>query len=140
MGLGFGIYCVIQSYARDLTGLPQPNHLLSAPPIFLKVFFRNTADLQSVRRELLPLAQTNSAKFTAVDAYADVVGAEGIMPAFAGGEESEERAWGVEEETKQRRDREPSECIIDIREYDIAYYLRVAIDLGKISIWTFASR
>ena len=43
----------------------------------------------------------------------------------------EEKAWGAEEEMKQRRDREPSECIIDIREHDIAYYLRVAIDLGE---------
>jgi len=113
------------------TDRSQPNHLLSAPPVFLKLSFRNTADLQSVRRELLPLSQTNSARFTAVDAYADVVGAEGAMPAFNGGEELEEKAWGAEEETKQRRDREPSDCIINIREHDIAYYLRVAIDLGE---------
>ena len=75
-----------------------------------------------------------------MDAYADVVGAEGAMPAFNGGEESEERAWGMEEATKQRRDREPSECIIDIREHDIAYYLRVAIDLGKVSNRTHVRR
>jgi len=99
--------------------------------VFLKLSFPNTADLQTVRRELLPLAQTNSAKFTAVDAYADMVGAEGAMPTLNGGEEPEEKAWGAEEEIMQRRDREPSECIIDIREHDIAYYLRVAIDLGK---------
>jgi DNA polymerase epsilon subunit 1 len=42
-----------------------------------------------------------------------------------------ERAWGAEDEAKKRRDREPGECIIAIREYDIAYYLRVAIDLGE---------
>ena len=54
------------------------------------------------------------------------------MAPFTGGEDGlEEKAWGAEEETKQRRDREPSECIIDIREHDIAYYLRVAIDLGE---------
>ena len=110
----------------------KPNHLLTAPPIFLRLSFRNTDDLQTVRRELLPLALINSAKFTSVDAYADIVGAEGAMPSFDGGEQDANRAWGANaEEVKQRRDREPSECIIDMREHDIAYYLRVAIDLGK---------
>jgi DNA polymerase epsilon subunit 1 len=116
---------------------PQPNHLLSAPPVFLKLFFHNTFDLQTVRRELLPLAETNSAKFTAVDAYADIVGAEKAQHAggadllgLGDGDEGG-RAWGAEDEAKKRRDREPGECIIDIREHDIAYYLRVAIDLGE---------
>ena len=107
--------------------LQQPNHLLSAPPLFLKLFFHNTADLQLVRRELLPVAQTNSAKFTAVDAYADVIGAE----ANGGGEEGGEKAWGAEDGERKKREREPGECVIDVREHDIAYYLRVAIDLGK---------
>ena len=116
----------------------QPNHLLSAPPVFLKLFFRNTQDLQMVKRDILPLALTNSAKFTAVDAYADVVG----MSSHAAGEKSShgyggadlerpEEAWGAEADNQKRREREPAECVIDIREHDIAYYLRVAIDLGK---------
>lgn len=108
----------------------QPNHLLSAPPIFLKLFFHNTADLQSVRRELLPLAKANSAKFTAVDAYADIIGAEAARNGH-GDEEMEGQAWGAEADGRKRRDKEPAECIIDVREYDIAYYLRVAIDLGE---------
>jgi len=107
----------------------QPNHLLSAPPVFLKLHFRNTADLYTVRRELLPLAQANSAKFTAVDAYADIVGAQ--KNGHAGEpEEGTEEAWGAED--MGRKDREPAECIVDVREYDINYYLRVAIDLGKL--------
>lgn len=53
------------------------------------------------------------------------------MQHLNGGEDEGEKAWGAEEETKKRRDREPAECIIDIREHDIAYYLRVAIDLGE---------
>lgn len=103
----------------------------------MKLFFHNTFDLQVIRRELLPLAKTNSAKFTAVDAYADIVGAEANQSSGLGGmgglgEDGDgERAWGAEEDAKKRRDREPSQCIIDIREHDIAYYLRVAIDLGS---------
>ncbi|WVR03512.1 DNA polymerase epsilon catalytic subunit A [Kwoniella sp. DSM 27419] len=115
--------------------LSLPNHLLSAPPIFLKLFFHNTQDLQTIRRELLPLALANSAKFTAVDAYADIVGAEGAMNG-ADGDEHAEKAWGDEDEGKKRRDKEPSDCIIDIREHDIAYYLRVAIDLDvRVGLW-----
>jgi DNA polymerase epsilon subunit 1 len=99
--------------------------------MLLKLSFHNTADLQAVRREILPLAVANSAKFTAVDAYADVVNAEGAMSHI---EEGEEKAWGAEDESKKRKDKEPSDCIVDIREHDIAYYLRVAIDLGESTV------
>ncbi|ORY22632.1 hypothetical protein BCR39DRAFT_551237 [Naematelia encephala] len=116
--------------------LDLPNHLLSAPPIFLKCFFHNTADLQTLRRELLPMAQSNSAKFTAVDAYADIVGTEGAMSHLNGDGDGDEKAWGAEDDVKKRRDKEPAECIIDIREHDIAYYLRVAIDLDiRVGLW-----
>lgn len=98
----------------------------------MKLFFRNTADLYSVRRELLPLAQANSAKFTAVDAYADIIGAQkqGGGGDIDGPNGVIEEAWGAEEVS--RKDKEPAECIVDVREYDINYYLRVAIDLGKL--------
>lgn len=109
----------------------QPNHLLSAAPIFLKLFFHNTPDLQQIKREILPLALSNSAKLTAVDAYADVVGmsAEAVF-----GDEDEGKAWGADENEKKKREREPAECIVDIREHDIPYYLRVAIDLGEFRV------
>ncbi|KAL7418809.1 DNA polymerase epsilon catalytic subunit [Cryptotrichosporon argae] len=114
--------------------LSLPNHLLSAPPVFLKLFFHNTSDLQAVRRELLPLATANSAKLTAVDAYADVVSAENAINGIS--EDGEERAWGAEDAGQKRRDREPADCIVDIREHDIAYYLRVAIDLDvRVGLW-----
>ncbi|ODN97119.1 DNA polymerase epsilon catalytic subunit A [Cryptococcus amylolentus CBS 6273] len=112
--------------------LDLPNHLLSAPPVFLKLFFHNTADLYTVRRDLNPLAKSNSEKFTAVDAYADVVSAE----AAANGHDDEEKAWGAEDDSRKRKDKEPSECIIDVREHDIAFHLRVAIDLDiRVGLW-----
>ena len=120
--------CVVVCVGRALT--IQPNHLLSAPPVFLKLFFHNTPDLQLVRRELLPLALANSAKLSAVDAYADVVGMSSATGQH-GQEDNEAKAWGAEENEKKKREREPAECIVDIREHDIAYYLRVAIDLGE---------
>jgi DNA polymerase epsilon subunit 1 len=91
-----------------------------------------------IRRELLPLAKVNASRFTAVDAYADVIGAEAARTGAQLNDEGEERAWGAEDEGRKRKDREPAECIIDVREHDIAYYLRVAIDLGEpisCSLW-----
>lgn len=116
--------------------LAVPNHLLSAPPVLLKLFFRNTADLQAVRRELLPLAIANASKFTAVDAYADVVGAEQNRR----GDEDAEQAWGEDDDARKRKEREPSECIVEIREHDIAYHLRVAIDLSESSSQTLLAQ
>lgn len=106
--------------------------------MFLKLFFHNTQDFQAVRRELLPLATANASKFTAVDAYADVVGAEAAH-AGAGGHDDEEggsRAWGEDEDARKRKDKEPADCIIEVREHDIAYHLRVAIDLNlRVGLW-----
>jgi len=133
--------------------LSQPNHLLSAPPVFVKVFFHNTQDLQLVRRELLPLATTNSAKLNAIDAYAEVVSADAQDNGFGAameigyGQDDEyanpgetsragaRAAWGAESSGMGKgkgKDRDPQDCVVDLREHDIAYYLRVAIDLGTI--------
>ncbi|KAK4686206.1 DNA polymerase epsilon subunit 1, partial [Tremellales sp. Uapishka_1] len=125
---------IVRAEREKKWDLDVPNHLLSAPPMLLKLSFHNTSDLQNVRRELLPLATQNSAKFTAVDAYADVVASEHF--GFDKGEDGEEKAWGADDENKKRKEREPSECIVDIREHDINYYLRVAIDLNvRVGLW-----
>lgn len=100
-------------------------------PTFLQLSFHNTADLFSVRREIVPLALANRAKLDAVDAYAEVVEATmGVAvdeEGFPGGGES----WAAGEGKRKGRELEPSECLNDVREYDINYYLRVAIDQGE---------
>ena len=106
---------------------------MSYRPTFLQLSFHNTADLFSVRREIVPLALANRAKLDAVDAYAEVVQAtmgvevddEGFGGLGGGGE-----SWAGEGKRKGR-ELEPSECLNDVREYDINYYLRVAIDQGR---------
>jgi DNA polymerase epsilon subunit 1 len=123
----------------------------------VKIYFHNTQDLQNVRRELLPLANTNSAKLNAIDAYAEVVSADAQGNGFGAameigygqddeyenaGESSRSgarAAWGAESTGVGKgkgKDRDPQDCIVDLREHDIAYYLRVAIDLGA-SIGSF---
>jgi DNA polymerase elongation subunit (family B) len=106
--------------------------LLSKPSVFIRLYFNNTADLQAVRREVLPLALANSAKLSAVDAYAEVVSAEAAVNVMFEEEDGAQEAWGAETKAKSKAsDREPAECIVDIREHDINYYQRVAIDLGE---------
>ncbi len=84
-----------------------------------------------MRREVSALASANSASLSAVDAYAEAVGADASMAIMFEDEDRAQAAWGAESSTKSRgNDQEPSECIVDIREHDINYYQRVAIDLG----------
>ncbi|KAH8828165.1 hypothetical protein DL96DRAFT_1602053 [Flagelloscypha sp. PMI_526] len=112
-----------------------PNHLLGHRRLYFQISFRNVHDLLAVRGQLLPIALANSAKRNAVDAYAEVVSAAAVGGAtldisldesFV---ESGSRGGG-------RRDSDPREGIIDIREFDIPYYLRVAIDNDmRVGLW-----
>lgn len=114
----------------------QPNHLVGHPRLFFKLIFRNVSDLLAVRRDIVPLALANSAKMNAVDAYAEVVNAEAAasMKITIDGEEQSTTAWSMEVDgattKKGAGDRDPREGIIDVREFDVPYYLRVAIDKG----------
>ncbi|KAG0320031.1 DNA polymerase epsilon catalytic subunit [Dissophora globulifera] len=107
--------------------LDMPNHLLGNTRTFIKLSFRNVRDLLSVRKVLLPAAKANLAKMSILDAYAEVVSASldmemgmSIDPdpiAKAGG------GGGLDH-------------IVDIREYDVPYTIRVAIDKDiRIGLW-----
>ncbi|TFK24084.1 DNA polymerase epsilon catalytic subunit A [Coprinopsis marcescibilis] len=136
-----GLVCKISRDKKE--DLKMPNHLMGHRRTFLKISFRNIQDLLAVRREIAPLALANSAKRDAVDAYAEVVRAttsvdiEMENDEFGGGE-----SWASSSRGAQARDADPRESIIDIREYDVPYYLRVAIDNEiRVGLWyaiTFA--
>ncbi|KAF9999127.1 DNA polymerase epsilon catalytic subunit, partial [Modicella reniformis] len=104
--------------------LAMPNHLLGNTRTFLRLSFRNVRDLLSVRKVLLPAAKANQSKMSALDTYAEVVSAsmdqgmdhEPIVTKAAGGD-------GLDH-------------IIDIREYDVPYTIRVAIDKDiRVGLW-----
>ena len=116
--------------------LQMPNHLMGHRRLFLQLHFRNVSDLLTVRRDIMPLALANGAKLDAVDAYAEVIQAtsNASMPVEL------ENEWGAEAEGSTRgtngRDRDPRDGIIDIREFDVPYYLRVAIDNEiRVGLW-----
>ncbi len=102
--------------------------------LYLKLCFRNVSDLLAVRRDLLPLALENSSKRDAVDAYAEVVSASAGGASMGVELDGELEALGGK--GPRARDMDPRECIIDIREYDVPYYLRVAIDIDiRVGLW-----
>lgn len=125
-GMRFVCMCPKNVYSRFLVltfffrcyPIIQPNHLLGHTRTYIKLQFRNVLDLQAVRRVLLPAAKQNLAKMSVADTYAEVIAAadmgmddEPIASKAGGGN-------GLDQ-------------IVDIREYDIPYTIRVAIDKGN---------
>ena len=106
--------------------------------LYLQLHFRNISDLLAVRRDLMPLALANGAKRDAVDAYAEVISA---TAGASMGIEIDGDDWGDIGESRNEkgassRDRDPRESIVDIREFDVPYYLRVAMDNDiRVGLW-----
>ncbi|KAE9408685.1 hypothetical protein BT96DRAFT_913819 [Gymnopus androsaceus JB14] len=129
-----GLICrIVRDRKEDLK---LPNHLMGHRRLYLQLCFRNVSDLLNVRRDMLPLALANGAKRDAVDAYAEVVnatsaGLASMDIAF------EQDGWGNTGSSKNAGFREDArDAIIDIREYDVPYYLRVAIDNDiRVGLW-----
>ncbi|KAF5383469.1 hypothetical protein D9757_006181 [Collybiopsis confluens] len=131
-----GLICrIVRDRKEDLK---LPNHLMGHRRLYIQLCFRNVSDLLTVRRELLPLAQANGAKRDAVDAYAEVVNATSAgLPGMDISFDNE--GWGEASSSKNTstfRGEDAREAIIDIREYDVPYYLRVAIDNDiRVGLW-----
>lgn len=118
----------------------QPNHLLGYRRTVIQLVFRNTTDLFTVRREVLPIVQRNQAKMDAVDAYAEVVSKDpaGMGMDYLDDAGDAATAAGLPEYINQASNvastssSAATEHLIDIREYDVPYALRVCIDKGAL--------
>ena len=122
-----GIICRIVRERKE--DLKLPNHLMGHRRLYLQLCFRNVSDLLTVRRDIVPLALANSAKRDAVDAYAEVVNASAGASMDIG---LDSEIGG----SSSNRNQDPREGIIDVREYDVPYYLRVAIDNDiRVGLW-----
>ncbi|GAA5880821.1 hypothetical protein JCM16303_005131 [Sporobolomyces ruberrimus] len=124
--------------------LKLPNHLLGYRREYIAIYFRNQNDLFSVRREILPLATKNRERLDAVDTYAEVVASEGNFANLGMDYDMEDafttgggggRGGGFAKEAGAKQGK-PEDAILDIREYDVPYYLRVAIDKNiRVGLW-----
>ncbi|KAI4260020.1 MAG: hypothetical protein LQ352_000516 [Teloschistes flavicans] len=105
--------------------LQMPNHLLGYRRLFLRLSFYNVSNLLEARSSLMPIAENNKKTLNAMDTYAEVVSA----------------GFDLFEDERYDDKRNPSiadasDYIFDIREYDVPYHVRVAIDKDiRIGKW-----
>lgn len=91
--------------------LEMSNHLTGQRRTLVKLVFRNTQDLVAVRRELQPILRRNQKNSQLVNAYTETTNDPTVV-------------------------RELEDVILEMREYDVPYYLRVAIDKGiRVGHW-----
>ncbi|KAK2743262.1 DNA polymerase epsilon catalytic subunit [Myotisia sp. PD_48] len=106
--------------------LQMPNHLLGYQRRFLILRFANVSNLLAVRRVILPIAEKNKKSVNAMDTYAELARANAGFDLY-------------DEETNDPRRAsiiDASDFIVDIREYDVPYHVRVAIDKDiRIGKW-----
>lgn len=107
--------------------LQMPNHLLGYRRTLLHLSFANVSDLLAVRKVIMPIAEKNKSTLNAMDTYAEVASAHAGFDIF-----DDERI-----NDKQKNSiLEASDFIVDIREYDVPYHVRVAIDKDiRIGKW-----
>ncbi|KAL4985013.1 DNA polymerase epsilon catalytic subunit A [Aspergillus falconensis] len=106
--------------------LKLPNHLLGHRRTFLQLNFASVSHLLEVRKTLLPLAEKNRKNVNMMDTYVEISSANAGFDLFDD-ELNEARPNGTTN---------ASDFIIDIREYDVPYHVRVAIDKDiRIGKW-----
>lgn len=119
------------------------NHLSGIDVLFLKLSFNNVTELMSVRRELKPIILKNKQLQERKETY-EYGGAAGGAARDDNGlgvfTESEMGGrGGVSADTARRID-SVLDCCVDIREFDVRYDQRVAIDSGcRVGKWYLVS-
>ncbi|RJE19848.1 DNA polymerase [Aspergillus sclerotialis] len=107
--------------------LKLPNHLLGHRRTFLQLNFANVGHLLEARKTLLPLAEKNKKNVNIMDTYAEISSANAGFDLF-----DDE----LINESRTNNSMNASDFIVDIREYDVPYHVRVAIDKDiRIGKW-----
>ncbi|KAF2000328.1 DUF1744-domain-containing protein [Amniculicola lignicola CBS 123094] len=107
--------------------LSMPNHLLGYRRTFLQLSFANVNDLLAVRKVVSPVVEKNKKKMNAMDTYAEVASANAGFDIFDDDQDYEKRSTATID---------ASDFIVDIREYDVPYHVRVAIDCDiRVGRW-----
>ena len=107
--------------------LQMPNHLLGYRRTFLQMNFANVNDLLAVRKTIMPIAEKNKGSMNAMDTYAEVASASASFDIFDEDQSRDSGTAGI---------LDASNFIVDIREYDVPYHVRLAIDKDiRIGKW-----
>lgn len=99
--------------------LDLPNHLVGLKRNYIKLSFNTVDDLVKVKREISPAVRKNREREKSNDAYTSM-----LSSALVGGNVVTE-----DEECTSKKMTEQRDNIIDMREYDVPYHVRVSIDL-----------
>ncbi|PTB61955.1 DUF1744-domain-containing protein [Trichoderma citrinoviride] len=126
---GGGVVKAIRRIEKE--DLSMPNHLMGYRRTFIELRFANVNDLMAARRDVLPIAEKNKKNMNAMDAYAEVATNNGNFDLFDNDLRDDERNTSTSIS-------EASDFIVDIREYDVPYHVRVMIDLDiRVGKWYF---
>ncbi|KAI1074006.1 DUF1744-domain-containing protein [Whalleya microplaca] len=122
---------VVRSVRRvEKEDLNMPNHLLGYRRTFLELRFANVPDLMSARRDILPVAEKNKKSMDTIDVYAEVAADQAGFDLFDDSREDDRR--------NNTTFADASDFIVDIREYDVPYHVRVMIDMNiRAGRWYF---
>ncbi|KAK5995581.1 DNA polymerase epsilon catalytic subunit A [Cladobotryum mycophilum] len=122
---------VVKSVKRvEKEDLSMPNHLLGYRRTFIELRFANVQDLMSARRDIMPIAERNRKNMNAMDAYAEVATSTNNFDLFDDLRDDERNTNTAISDA--------SDFVVDIREYDVPYHVRVMIDLDiRAGSWYF---
>ncbi|KAH9904372.1 DNA polymerase family B [Xylariomycetidae sp. FL2044] len=122
---------VVRNVKRvDKEDLSMPNHLLGYRRTFLELRFANVQDLMSARRDIMPIADKNRKAMGTVDVYAEVASEQAGFDLFDDSRDDDRR--------HNASFSDASDYIVDIREYDVPYHVRVMIDMKiRAGRWYF---
>ncbi|KAJ9148528.1 DNA polymerase epsilon catalytic subunit [Pleurostoma richardsiae] len=122
---------VVKSVRRlEKEDLQMPNHLLGYRRTFLQLLFANVQNLLAARRDIMPIAEKNKKGMDAMDTYAEVATANGDFDLFDDSRDDEKRL--------NVSIADASDFLVDIREYDVPYHVRVLIDKNiRVGKWYF---
>ncbi|CZR64400.1 probable DNA polymerase epsilon, calytic chain POL2 [Phialocephala subalpina] len=101
--------------------LQMPNHLLGYRRTFFELRFNNVWELLAARRDIMPIAEKNKKNMNAMDTYAEVASANAGFDLFDDDRDDDKRL--------NVSVADASDFIVDIREWDVPYHVRVMIDM-----------
>ncbi|KAI9739725.1 MAG: DNA polymerase epsilon catalytic subunit [Cirrosporium novae-zelandiae] len=119
---------IVKSLKRvEKEDLQMPNHLLGYRRTLIQLNFANVHNLLSARRVILPIAEKNKQNMNAMDTYAEVASANAGFDLFDETHLDNQQHSSISD---------ASDYIVDIREYDVPYHVRVSIDKDiRIGKW-----
>ncbi|KAI0475242.1 DNA polymerase epsilon [Xylariaceae sp. FL0804] len=125
---GGGLVRSIRRLEKD--DLDLPNHLLGYRRTFMELRFANVNDLMAARRDIMPVAEKNRKAMDATDVYAEVASAQAGFDLFDDSRDDDKR--------HNASFSDASDFLVDIREYDVPYHVRVMIDMNiRAGRWYF---